>query len=284
MIRLVRSVSLPSRGARRDFVGMRQPGFRAYAMRLEGMSYDANLLGTSNARNSFDTDLTAVLKGRWNDPREGGHELLAGFAARGPSAPTLSDRWNDGVVLITVEWDGPTSPYRVAPISERTMAAGHRFVEVLSAPHDRTNDVETLFGLLEALQADGFELPSVTVREPPEAAVRTAHMLNHALANLDQVPMWVDFTTERSERQWRRDLKQSNEWLGLLGGSFRHTLNSIRLIFAASLVTVPDITLREVAECLGYGSDRALLQAMRRAKMSPTKIRELALANERKRE
>lgn len=277
MIRLVRTVSLPARNARREFAGLRQPGFRAYAMRIEGMSYDAALLGTSNARHSFSNDLTLVLRGRWVDSRGGGREVLEGFAACGASSPTLADRWDDGVILVTVEWDGPVlSGVQVAPFSAATRAAGLRFVEVLSATGDRTRDHAALLALLEGLRADGFPIPLITPLEPPEAAVRAAHMLNHALANLDQAPMWVDFTSERSERQWRRDLKQSNEWLGLLGGSFRHTLNAIRLIFAASLVTVPQVTLREVAECLGYGTDRALLQAMRRAKMSPSKIRELA--------
>ncbi len=245
-------------------------------MRLEGMSYDAAMLGTSNARNSFDNDLTMVLRGGWVDSRGSGQPVQEGFAACGPTSPTLGDRWEDGVILITVEWDGPLpGGYRIGPCTEATRAAGLRFLEVLAAADDRSGDQRALAALLEGLRRDGFPIPEITPLEPPEAAVRAAHMLNHALAHLDRAPMWVDFTSERSERQWRRDLKESNPWLGLLGGSFRHTLNAIRLLFAASLLTVPNVTLKEVAQALGYGTDRALLQAMRRAKMSPTKIRAL---------
>ena len=62
-------------------------------MRIEGMSYDAGMLGTSNGRNSFDNDLTMVLHGGWVDSRGGGQRVQAGFAACGPTSPTLGDRW-----------------------------------------------------------------------------------------------------------------------------------------------------------------------------------------------
>ena len=60
MIRLTRSVALPRLGALRQFFALRQPGFRAYVMRLKGMSYEAVDRPRAKKAN-FRNDLTLVL-------------------------------------------------------------------------------------------------------------------------------------------------------------------------------------------------------------------------------
>lgn len=280
MIRLVRALSLPRLGARREFYGLRQPGFRAYVMRLEGMTYDARALGSSNTRNSFANDLTLVLRGTWHDGRDGGHLVQAGLASGGPSLPNLDERWEDHQELLTLEWDTPPlQSFFIRPLSEDALRAARRFATAVTAETSREDDQPALADLLDQLRRDGFPAPVVTPLAPPIEAVRAAHMLNHALAHLHDAPMWVDFTSQRSERQWRRDLVRAGPWLGLLNGTFRGTLNTLRLLYAATFLNAPGVRLREVAERLGYSSDRALLQAMKRAGMSPDAVRRLADAS-----
>jgi AraC-like DNA-binding protein len=273
VLRLVRSVALPRLNARRDFVALRQPGFRAYVLRLEGMHYEALDRSSGRALASFANELTLVLRGAWVDRRHGEVTLGPNEAASGP-ASTRPDAWRDGSLLVTLEWNEPRierwSRFTLTPAATR---AADAFVEAVSQQGERSRDVPSLQRLLAALRDDGHTLPELVAQPPPEEAQRAAHMLNTALTQLSNAPMWVDFTSSRSERQWRRDLQRASEWVGLVGGSFRGTLNTIRLSFAVSLLTAPGATLKEIAAALGYRNDRTLLQALQRAGLSPSKVR-----------
>lgn len=265
MVRLVRHVRLPSVGASRRFAGLRQPGFRAYAMEVQRIVYDAGALGSSRSTvASFKNDLTLVLAGTWIDRRDGEHRLHAGQARWGPTARSLSDRWEDDARLLTLEWDEPVvTAHEERDFSGPVQSAAERYV---SAVTEATRDeaVPPLLELIDELRAAGFPVPQVTPEIPPPEAVRAAEMLNQALMHLDEVPMWVDFTNGRSERQWRRDLTRAAPWIGLLEGSFRATLNTIRVHYATGLLGVPGVERDEVARALGYGSGRALMTALRR--------------------
>jgi hypothetical protein len=272
LIRLTRSIALARLGAERQFVALRQPGFRAYVMRLRGMNYDA--VDRANAkRANFRNDLTVVLEGEWVDRRDGEQVLHAGEAACG-AASVAADRWKDGVLLLTLEWDEPVvEGWTRKALGAGTLTAARAFVGAISDEQKRGGDQPSLEALLSALRGEGFAVPGVTPLEPPEQAVRAAQMLNLALTNLSRAPMWVDFTSERSERQWRRDLTQARAWIGLLGGSFRSTLNTIRLSFAVSLLGAPGATMSEIASALGYRNERTLIQALNRAGLAPAEVR-----------
>lgn len=242
-------------------------------MRMEGMTYDGQSLGLRNKVSTFTNDATLVLNGTWVDRRDGEHLLTSGQASLGPSPGMLNDRWAGDVTLISIEWDGALLPkFEQRLLSPRITALARAWVEVMFGD-DRTLDVTALMPFLAALRSEGWPIPEVTALSPPEPALRAATMLNQSLENLGQSPMWVDFTNERSERQWRRDLSKSKEWLGLIDGTFRATLNAVRLMYAASLLSLEEATTQEVAEALGYGSSRSLLVAMSRAKMDIDAIR-----------
>lgn len=273
VLRLVRAVSLPRLKASRRFACLRQPGFRAYAMQMEGMRYDGQSLGLRNQVATLTNDATLVLAGTWVDRRQNEHTLTRGQASVGPSPGILNDRWDGDVTLLTIEWDGPRlPPFEIKRLTPRITTFANEWVEVMFGT-DRARDVPTLMPLLGALRTEGWPVPEMTPRPPPEPAVRAAAMLNQAFEHLNQTPMWVDFTNQRSERQWRRDLSKSQEWLGLTGGTFRATLNALRLMYAASLLSMEAATTQEVSEALGYGSSRSLLVAMSRAKMDIEAIR-----------
>ena len=242
-------------------------------MRMEGMRYDGQSLGLRNKVSTFTNDVTLVLNGTWVDRREAEHLLTSGQGSLGPSPGVLNDRWDGDVTLVTIEWDGARlAKFERRALTPRVASLGQAWVEVMFGD-DRTLDVAALMPFLGALRAEGWPIPEVTAQSPPEPALRAATMLNQSLENLGQSPMWVDFTSERGERQWRRDLSKSQEWLGLIDGSFRSTLNAVRLMYAASLLSLEQATTEEVAEALGYGSSRSLLVAMSRAKMDIEAIR-----------
>jgi len=242
-------------------------------MRMQGMRYDGQSLGLRNQVSTFTNDVTLVLHGAWVDRREGEHLLTSGQGSLGPSPGVLNDRWNGDVTLVTIEWDGARLPtFELRPFSPRVAGLASAWVEAMFG-EDRTRDVAGLTPFLGALRAEGWPIAAVTTLTPPEPALRAASMLNQSFENLSQSPMWVDFTSERSERQWRRDLSASKAWLGLIGGTFRATLNGVRLMYAASLLSMEEATTQEVAEALGYGSSRSLLVAMSRAKMNIEAIR-----------
>lgn len=257
----------------REFWCVRQPGFRAYAMRLDGMNFDAARFKSGHARAGFATDLTLVLEGQWVDRRDGERRLGAGELTVGPAAKSPSDRWLKGSRLVTLEWNEPghealTQQKVSAPTVERARA----FARALEPrqPTASPRMVEALQSLLEALRGEDVVVPHVEPSPPPEEAVRAADMLNRALTQLDDAPMLVDFCSERSERQWRRDLRRAADWIGLIGGSFRATLNTVRLSAAVSLLDVPGVTLAEVARALGYTTEKSLAQALRRAGIALT--------------
>jgi hypothetical protein len=244
-------------------------------MELRGMRHDASMLGSTRLlKAGFENDLTLVLEGRWLDRRGGGEMLGAGEARWGPALPTLVDRWEPDARLLTVEWTGAVlDSFTTRRCSAAVLGAAEQYFCTLANERTRDDDLPSLRRMLEALAGEGAPVAMPPVLAPPPSAVRSAQMLNHALAHLSEAPAWVDFTSERSERQWRRDLAEAGEWLGLPGGTLRKTLNTIRLLFASSLMSIPDATTAEIAERLGYGTERALLLAMRRANIDVRALR-----------
>ncbi|MBL8679108.1 MAG: helix-turn-helix transcriptional regulator [Myxococcales bacterium] len=268
MIRLVRDVALPSVGARRSFACLRQPGFRAYVMALERMSYEAQALGQLSGIAGFVNDVTIVCRGSWIDRRDGERTLVTGQALLGPTAMSLSDAWSEDAQLVTLEWNTPLiGPLRLHDCSPALLDAARRFAAAVLDTEQRALDLPSLRALLEALEREGILVPSVEPMEPPEIVVRAAEQLNWALTHLHEHPMWVDLARGRSERQWRRVVSEHSDWLGLLDGTLRRTLLTIRMQYAASLLTVRGASATDVAHALGYSSDRALRTAMARAQM-----------------
>lgn len=274
MIRLHRRVSLPRLGALREFIGLRQPGLRVYAMRLEGMNFEATRFRSAHPHLGFANDLTLVTAGQWVDRRAQERVLGAGEFVVGPAPTSLNDHWRAGARLITIEWDTPRADaVRYAKASPRTVEAARTFAAALEPrqPTASREMLDALSNLFDALRDDGAPLPTLRPEEPPAQAVRAAAVLNRALTQLGDAPMWVDFCADRSERQSRRDLCTAADWVGLIGGSLRSTLNAIRLNFAVSLLDVPSASLAEIATALGYGSEKSLRQALRRASISSTR-------------
>jgi AraC-like DNA-binding protein len=280
VLRLVREIALPRLGIVRRFACLRQPGFRAYSMELQGASFDGTASGSvSRAVSHFHNDATFVLEGEWLDRRAPPQWVRPGAARVGPSPGMANDRWQGTRTrLVTVEWDDPPlERVEAVTVSPPTMKAVLEWHAAMFATA-RAGDEPLLQVLLAHARGLGVPFPTITPREPPAPARRSAEVLNHALTHLSERPMWVDFTSERSERQWRRDLVTSRAWLGLLRGSFRATLNAIRLTYAVTLLAAEEAAVGEVAHALGYASDRALLVALRRAGTSIERIRQAAAA------
>lgn len=272
MVRLVRRLEVPSHRAKRLFVGLRQPGFRAYAMELRGMRYDAAWLGTKRKHVGFRNELTIVLEGAWVDRRGGRPVRLGPGELRcGPASPLLVDRWDGEVRLVTLEWDTPRLTGFARMTARRPIKAAAE--ALFSALTTGGASEAALRRLVDALTRERLPVPRPDRRAVPASAWRSAALLNHALSCLETMPAWSDFTKTRSERQWRRDLATAREWLGLPGGSFRSTLNRVRLQFAVSLASVPGLKTPEIAARLGYRSDRALLLAFTRAGIELERVR-----------
>lgn len=246
------------------------------------MRHDSATLGSARLlKAGFENDLTLVLEGRWLDRRGGGETLTAGEARWGQALPALVDMWEPNARLLTIEWSGAVlRSFTTRRCSPAVLHAAEEYFSGLVDESTRDDDIPSLRRLIDAFADDGAPVSCPPLLTPPASVQRAAQMLNDALANLDEAPRWIDFTSERSERQWRRDLAKSHEWLGLLGGTFRKTLNSIRLHFATSLMSIPEATTAEIAVQLGYGSERALLLALQRAKIDARALRAAGLGHD----
>ncbi len=278
MIRLIREARLADDTARR-FYCLREPGYRVYAMELDGLTYDASVLGNAKGTAGFLHELTVCLDGEWIDRRLGTRSLHSGDVLQAHRSPTLTDRWEPGLRLLTFEWEDLTGSASAATVdvgrvAPRTVERCWTFVQRLAHEEDAGPLERELVDLTAALRAEGYAVPSPRLLPTPSRVREIAAFLNRALSGLHAMPTLVDFTAARSERQLRRDFEQLTSWLGLIEGSWRTTLHTVRLQYASALVTARQARVADVAAALGYRSDRALIQAMQRAGLpSPSEIR-----------
>jgi hypothetical protein len=223
MIRLIREARLADDTARR-FYCLREPGYRVYVMQLDGLTYDASVLGDATGTAGFLHELSVCLEGEWIDRRLGTRSLRSGDVLLAQRSPTLSDRWEPGLRLLTFEWEDATSPASPAAVdlgrlSPATVERCWTFMQRLAHEQDEGPLERALVDLTAALRAEGYTVPSPRLTPTPPRVREVAAFLNRALAGLHEMPTLVDFTASRSERQLRRDFGQLTSWLGLIDGS-----------------------------------------------------------------
>ena len=269
--------------ASRRFSGLRRPGLRIYTARLSDLTFEMAPAIAGNAPSKsfvhYPWGLTTVLEGELI-LRRGGREVTL---RRGDGWCELinvyDERWQSGLRLLMVEWDErfgsapPTGHLRL----ERQRARLLAFAERLESIAPAVELVPDFKVLLDGLRAEGVPVAEVStsvLAEVPPGVAMVAERLNLAFTGLHQQPMWVDLQETLSERHLRRLITAHSEWFGLPGNSLRTALNSYRLQAAVTLLSVEDARLEHIARSLGYGSDRALITALKRAGLgSPGEIR-----------
>lgn len=241
-----------------------QPGLRVQLLGAAGCETD-----TRPIQQAFGElapphhSLTVVLEGEYESE---------GTGHVGPSriVHEVRERWLERWIgnrqrFVVVTWNGgsgaTTGVERLGPKALgiwRELA--EKVADATEADAGRVADMA-----LVAARAAGAPAPSRKLAPVPEQVLRVSHALNRAFTNLHELPQWVDLEhdTGLSSRHLRRLIGVHAGWLphdGLRGCLHRH-----RLSLALSLLGNEGTNVKEIAAALGYGSDRALHTALRRA-------------------
>lgn len=147
---------------------------------------------------------------------------------------------------------------------------------------ERAGAVDATIALLQALAADGVLEGGVAegvVREEPERLARVWEVVEDAFARLDTGVPLQELADQRgvSLRQLARDFEELVSTFTVAVDPFRPQRNELRLRLASVLLSVPELTVAEVAQLLGWGSTTALDRAFRDARLpAPGVIRRTA--------
>jgi AraC-like DNA-binding protein len=252
-------------------------GLRVYALRLDGVVFDAGPLSAAasamKASPSAPHVLTVVLDGeqlvrtsKGTVTVRAGRGLVAG--GRG-----WNERWDGGSYRsLTIELEAPgvarpSEPREIA-ISATLRSAARALAERLERGDLAGAGVAVAVANLVArarAEALGFESLSVeSLPLAPRDAQRVADCRSWVESHLDQKPMWIDWATriDLSERQLRRRLAEIEPWCRLAGGSLRAQLRFLRAQAASMMLARDTDKVEAVAAALGYGSERALATSL----------------------
>jgi len=242
-----------------------QPGLRVQLVSTAGCQTDTRAIQRAfpeivTPRHSF----TVVLEGEYESeaagrvgPAEAAYEVRSAWHERwgGPRQRFVVVTWERGAEGGGVGVDG---------IGSAGLATWRALAERIE--HCTEDDAGPIAeAALEAVRAAGARPPRLETTVAPAAVRRMGLALNHVFTHLHETPQWVDMEghTQVGARQLRRVFAAQCDWLA--GGSWRRTLLTQRLSLAVSLLGARASTAAEVAAALGYGGDRALFTALRRA-------------------
>ncbi|MBL8718506.1 MAG: helix-turn-helix transcriptional regulator [Myxococcales bacterium] len=215
------------------------------------------------------SQLTIVLQGRGYVRSEGGCTLL------GPGdLVELDQRRHDDegyggspCAVLVIEWEEGScfgAEHHGAP---RVSRLGPTDVAALSSLTKRMTTTESRLWMAELvglLRASGLAAPSRFDLEPVEAV--HLQRLYGAIATVrTQLPTGPSLTELAdhlglSERHLRRGFAELGE-LGMTTSRWRECLNDLRMSFAQQLLTVPTLSMKQVARLTGFASPTAFHHA-----------------------
>ncbi|MBL8684645.1 MAG: hypothetical protein JNK05_36050 [Myxococcales bacterium] len=275
MIRLTRSAQLLDRDAGRWYTGFSDRSTRVYVVRSRGLRVDAAMPGSLGPLAPRAAQLNIQLAGTLlarRSPRE--HAIAARSIAIEPSVH-WNERWIGPLFrVLVIEWESGCGPmptgFSLANLSERD----HERVSAIADTIERDEDtprvaeaIERLDALLRSigLRIDGLDALARSTESDRDIA--TARMLSKLRTSLHAKPAWIDAvsTTQRSERQLRRDVDALTARLNFDIGGLRSILFRERVISATQLLTARATSVAAVARSVGFGTSRALGLALDRA-------------------
>lgn len=220
---------------------------------------DAERLGAGK------TTLTVVLEGNYATqrarPASKGHLVWE-------HRVQWRERWSGAHQrFVTLAWptqrDPDASTERLGP------AAIRAWTDVADALERSSSRTEDVVARVRAACASAGLQPPLVQDTPPPGIERLAHALSRATTQLHLGPQWIDVArwSGMSERQLRRLFSAHARWLRSKG--LREAIGFQRLKTAVSLLAADGLTSARVARALGYGSNRAMYTALRRAGLSP---------------
>ncbi|HJL15834.1 MAG TPA: hypothetical protein RMH99_09270 [Sandaracinaceae bacterium LLY-WYZ-13_1] len=248
-------------GVRRVTRALRSPELQIQLLEVQGLTFDSRPfqdvfpdLGTRRHT------LTAVLDGAYESAPSAVGE--AGTLVHERRIRWL-ERWSGRRQrFVTIVWgDGEaTTGAATERLGPRAREAWTEIADAIAAGGDPD---AILRRVRTAARAAGLSIPTPQAPVPAEVA-RLEAALSHACTHLHENPQWVDLEewTGRSARQLRRTFREHAPWLGSSG--LRARLHRYRLQLAHGLLET-DLSSTRVARALGYGSDRAMYTALRRA-------------------
>jgi hypothetical protein len=193
--------------------------------------------------------------------------------------------------LVELEWDATCGPSIQQETSGRLhVGVGAReaveSIAVTLRSAASTHDVaQALDGLAAALAAEGLAVGPAVAAAPTVAGEQEllSHLDRHLNA-LATAPMIVDFAdalraTPRTLTRRIGNLHERHGLTGRGGKSWRGHRDAYRLVIASIFATHREISPRQLARLVGYGSVEALDHAFRNAGLpSPVALRSSVLA------
>lgn len=262
--------------------------FRLFMVRRRAMRWDTRYLPVREADSPGHAVLYVVGSGVLQLPAQGrdvgpAEALLADeafFEGRGGVAPARLVGQGDPFFGFELQVEHASlepapsvqsaSPYRTLGLAAETL----RCADEAFAAFESGDPAPAVTRLLAALERDGVLIAGfnrgVTAEEPPRIA-RTWAALQALFAELEASPTLQEIADAcgTSLRQIARDLEEITGTFTIGVEAFRAQRGLLRLRLAAMLLSVPGVSVGEVAQLTGYGSTTALDRAFRDAKLPP---------------
>jgi AraC-like DNA-binding protein len=247
---------------------LRHPSFAITVLRSNGLATDWGMQGelvTFIARMTR-TQLSILLEGRgylaertlspgdmvWSDQRLAEPEGYAGTPCE-----ALFVEWDEGVLF------GPAhrGANRAARMGKNDIAR----LRALTARVATTPPEQWSLELASMLRTIGFRTTEHDPHAPSERHAQLYAKLGDAISRLDVQPSLGELARSLSvtERQANRQLRELEDKYAHRSEGWREFIQDARLGWATQLLSVPDMTLAQVAALAGYRSDVALSHAFR---------------------
>lgn len=298
MVILRRIAHEPSTGGRLEIHELFHTLFRVRLTRTVGITYDEALMfgpvpwDGDPARPQVELTLRGHLRSseggraRWNG--EGafaiGASLESLYARLEPDTEVLSFDWQRGSLGTRVPVDLPVGT--VSAASQRTLTACAAAIAdpLLDPARDPAAADRVVAQMLAVLRAEGVPLDPLRSEDLAEPVAPWEHGvlagLTEAMTHLAENPMAVDLeaTCARSRRAVIDRVHKVATRFHLNGSDWRALRNRFRLAAAIALSSHPRARTEDVARALGYGSPRALCNALAREQLPSPQAARVALA------
>ncbi|MBL8719871.1 MAG: hypothetical protein JNL79_28035, partial [Myxococcales bacterium] len=279
MVVLRRIAHEPVTGARWEIHELLHSQFRIRLTRTHGITYDEGLMfGPVSWDGPARPQVELTLRGHLRNTEGDAVRWIApGVFAIGSSLESLYARLEPDTEVLSFDWQRGSLGTRV-PVGLPLGSLSRRNLRALTACAaaftteglGRETSTELVAQMLAILRAEGVPLDLVTAADLAEPVADWEHSvfagLTRAMTSLDHNPMSVDLeeTFGRSRRAVVDQVGKVAARFRLNGSDWRTLRNRFRVASALALSSHRDARTEDVARALGYGSPRALCNALAR--------------------
>lgn len=298
MVILRRVAHDPGTGGRLEIHELFHTRFRVRLTRTVGITYDEALMfgpvpwDGDPARPQVELTLRGHLRSseggraRWNGAGSFaiGSSLESLYARLEPDTEVLSFDWQRGSLGARVPVDLPVGTVSSASRRALTACAATLANPVLDPARDPAATDRLVAEMLGVLRGEGVPLDRVDPGDLAEPVAPWEHGvlagLTQAMTHLSDNPMAVDLeaTCARSRRAVVDRVHKVATRFHLNGSDWRALRNRFRLAAALALSSHARARTEDVARALGYGSPRALCNALAREGLPAPQAARAALA------